>query len=49
MTFNVLTAARWITFPQRIPYYFWPFSNEAMAATTFAGIVTSVIFLGAHR
>jgi hypothetical protein len=49
VTFNVLTAARWVTFPQRIPYYFWPFSNGAMAATTFAGIITSVIFLGAHR
>jgi heparan-alpha-glucosaminide N-acetyltransferase len=49
MTFNVLTAARWVTFPQRIPYYFWPFSNGAMAGITFAGIVTSVIFLGAHR
>jgi predicted acyltransferase len=49
LTFNALTAARWLTFPQRIPYYFWPFSNGAMAAITFAGIVTSVIFLGAHR
>jgi heparan-alpha-glucosaminide N-acetyltransferase len=49
VTFNVLTAARCITFFQRIPYYFWPFNNGAMAAITFAGIVTSVIFLGAHR
>jgi hypothetical protein len=49
MTFNVFTAARWITFPRRIAYYFWPFSNGAMAGITFAGIVTSVIFLGAHR
>jgi predicted acyltransferase len=49
MTFNVFTAARWITFPRRIPYYFWPFSNGAMAGITFAGVVTSVIFLGAHR
>jgi predicted acyltransferase len=49
IAFNVLTAARWITFPQRIPYWFWPFTNGAMAAITFGGIVTSVIFLGAHR
>jgi heparan-alpha-glucosaminide N-acetyltransferase len=49
VTFNVLTAARWVTFPRRIPYYFWPFSNGAMASITFSGIVTSVIFLGAHR
>jgi zinc transporter ZupT len=49
ITFNALTAARWISFPQHVPYYLWPFSNGAMAAITFAGIVTSVIFLGAHR
>jgi predicted acyltransferase len=49
ITFNVLTASRWVTFPHRIPYYFWPFSNGAMVAITYGGIVTSVIFLGAHR
>ncbi len=49
MTLNILSAARWITFPRHIPYYFWPFSNGAMAAITLCGIVTSVIFLGAHR
>ena len=49
VTFNALTAASWITFPKHIPYYLWPFSNGAMAGITFAGIVTSVIFLGAHR
>ena len=49
VAFNVLTAAKWITFPQRIPYYIWPFTNGAMASIMFAGIVTSVIFLGAHR
>ncbi len=49
ITFNVLTVAKWVTFPQRIPYYIWPFTNGAMAGITFAGIVTSVIFLGAHR
>jgi heparan-alpha-glucosaminide N-acetyltransferase len=49
MAFNALTAARWITFTRHLPYYVWPFSNGAMAGITFAGIVTSVIFLGAHR
>lgn len=49
VTFNVLTAAKWVTFPQRIPYYIWPFTNGALAAITFGGIVTSVIFLGGHR
>jgi uncharacterized membrane protein len=46
---NALTAAGWITFPRHIPYYVWPFSNGAMGGIMFAGIVTSVIFLGAHR
>lgn len=49
VTFNAFTAAGWITFTRHTPYYFWPFSNGAMAAITFAGIVTSIIFLGAHR
>lgn len=49
MAFNTLSAARWITFDGRLPYYVWPFSNGAMAGITLAGIVTSVIFLGAHR
>jgi heparan-alpha-glucosaminide N-acetyltransferase len=49
MAFNALTAAKWITFDDRLPYYVWPFSNGAMAGITFAGIVTCVIFLGAHR
>jgi len=49
MAFNALTAAGWITFNRRLPYYVWPFDNGAMAGIAFAGIVTSVIFLGAHR
>jgi predicted acyltransferase len=49
VTFNALTAAKWITFPKRIPWYIWPFTNGALTAITFGGIVTSVIFLGAHR
>ncbi|UWZ85319.1 DUF5009 domain-containing protein [Occallatibacter riparius] len=48
IAFNALTAARWVTFPERIHYWFWPFTNGAMAAITFGGIVTSVVFLGAH-
>ena len=49
IAFNALTAAKWITVTERLPYWFWPFSNGAMAGIMFAGIVTSVIFLGAHR
>ena len=49
MTLNALTAAGWMTFTGRLPYYVWPFSNGAMAGITLAGIVTSAIFLGTHR
>jgi predicted acyltransferase len=49
MTFNALTAAKLIVATERIPYWFWPFSNGAMAGIMMAGCVTSVIFLGAHR
>ena len=49
MAFNALTAARLITFNQHLPYWIFPFDNGAMAGIVFAGIVTSVIFLGAHR
>ncbi|MGD0890324.1 MAG: DUF5009 domain-containing protein [Terracidiphilus sp.] len=49
MVFNALSAGNWVKFADRLPYYLWPFSNGAMAGITLAGIVTSVIFLGAHR
>jgi len=49
MAFNSFTTAGWITFDRRLSYYFWPFSNGAMAGIVFAGIVTSVIFLGSHH
>jgi heparan-alpha-glucosaminide N-acetyltransferase len=49
MAFNALTTARLITFNQHLPYWIFPFDNGAMAGIVFAGIVTSVIFLGAHR
>lgn len=49
VTLNVLCAAKSITFTQHLPLYLWPFGNGAMACITMAGVVTSVIFLGAHR
>jgi heparan-alpha-glucosaminide N-acetyltransferase len=49
VAFNSLCTAKWITFPQHAPLYLWPFGNGAMGSITMGGIVTSVIFLGAHR
>ncbi len=49
MTFNALTTAKVLTVTDHLPYYVWPFSNGAMAGITLAGVVTSTIFLGAHR
>jgi predicted acyltransferase len=49
MASNALTAAKWITATERLHYWFWPFSNGAMAALMLAGILTAVIFLGDHR
>jgi heparan-alpha-glucosaminide N-acetyltransferase len=46
---NVLCAAKWITFEQRVSLFLWPFGNGAMPCITMAGVVTSVIFLGEHR
>jgi heparan-alpha-glucosaminide N-acetyltransferase len=46
---NVLCAAKWITFEQRVSLLFWPFGNGAMPCITMAGVVTAVIFLGEHR
>ena len=47
--FNALCAAQWIVAFRHLPLYIWPFSNGALVSITMAGIVTSVIFLGAHR
>jgi len=49
LTFNALCVARWRAFIHHVPLYVWPFGNGAMACITMAGVVTSVIFLGAHR
>ncbi len=49
MALNAMSGARWITLHPALPHHVWPFSNGAMAGITLAGIVTSVIFLGAHR
>jgi heparan-alpha-glucosaminide N-acetyltransferase len=49
VAFNSFCIAKWIVLPRHLPLYFWPFDNGAMASITMGGIVTSVIFLGAHK
>jgi heparan-alpha-glucosaminide N-acetyltransferase len=49
LTFNALCTAKWSASIRHVPLYFWPFGNGAMACITMAGVVTSVIFIGAHR
>jgi len=43
------STARLVTFPVRLPLYFWPFGNGAMACIMMAGVVTSILFLGAGK
>jgi heparan-alpha-glucosaminide N-acetyltransferase len=41
----VLSTARILAFPNRLPLYIWPFGNGAMACIIMAGVVTSYIFV----
>ncbi len=43
----VLSTAKILEFPDRIPLYFWPFGNGAMACIIMAGVITSSVFIGA--
>ncbi len=49
MALNVGSAAGWLRFPQKLPYYVWPLGNGSFAAIVLAGVVTSLIFVGSHR
>jgi heparan-alpha-glucosaminide N-acetyltransferase len=44
VTLCVLSTAKVLLFPDRVPLYFWPFGNGAMACIIMAGVVTSTIF-----
>lgn len=41
------STAKILEFPDRIPLYFWPFGNGAMACIIMAGAITSSIVIGA--
>jgi predicted acyltransferase len=42
---NVISAAHWITFPYRLPFYLWPIKSGAGASMVMAGVATSALFL----
>jgi predicted acyltransferase len=46
VTLCVLSTGKMLAFPDRVPLYFWPFGNGAMACIITAGVITSSIFLG---
>jgi predicted acyltransferase len=46
LAFNIVSTAKLIPLPGRLPLYIWPFDNGAMTCIIMAGIVTSQIFLG---
>jgi predicted acyltransferase len=41
----VFSTAKILVFPNRIPLYFWPFGNGAMACIIMAGVITSSVFI----
>lgn len=45
ITLNAASLARWIRFPDRLPFYEWPWNNGCFCLMTMAGIVVSSIFL----
>jgi heparan-alpha-glucosaminide N-acetyltransferase len=47
--FCALLICHFIYLPAHLPRYFWPFGTGDSASITMAGVVTSTIFLGAHR
>lgn len=42
---NAATLAHWISFTDKLPNYLWPWDTGCFCLMTFAGIVTSNIFL----
>jgi heparan-alpha-glucosaminide N-acetyltransferase len=43
----VFSTAKILVFPDRMPLYFWPFGNGAMVCIIMAGVITSLVFIGA--
>ncbi len=49
LAFCIVSTAKLIPVPGRIPIYIWPFDNGAMASILMAGVVTSQLLLGTDR
>jgi heparan-alpha-glucosaminide N-acetyltransferase len=49
LTFNSISSAQGNALVGHFPLYVWPFHNGSSACIIMAGVVTSIIFLGAHR
>jgi heparan-alpha-glucosaminide N-acetyltransferase len=49
LAFNSVCSAGNNALVAHLPLYIWPFHNGSSACIVMAGVVTSVIFLGAHR
>jgi heparan-alpha-glucosaminide N-acetyltransferase len=46
LAFNCVCCAKLLRWPDRVPYWIWPFDNGAMVCLIMAGVVASSIFLG---
>ncbi len=42
---NIVSSAHWLSFPDHLPFYLWPFSNGAFCLLVCSGMVVSTIFL----
>jgi heparan-alpha-glucosaminide N-acetyltransferase len=42
---NAITLAHWVSFPEALPFYYWPWNSGCFALLTMSGVVVSSIFL----
>jgi heparan-alpha-glucosaminide N-acetyltransferase len=42
---NAASTAKWIAFPNRLPYYLWPWNNGCFCLMILAGVFVSAVFL----
>ena len=49
LAFNCACCAKILLWPDRLPYWIWPFGNGAMVCLIMAGVSASAIFLGTDK